>query len=591
MPTGETTEEHKKWQEEEAALVERDRSISGPKGGLFRGCFRSRRKGFPIIRDDEDGVDRCPRCTWEMEDGACGSCGYPSGEDSAGMSDSYDEGPDLWRDEFYDMDVHPDELYDMEELEIRGLLDDDPAVVRGLMSNFDASEHGYSSGDGSFDGLGPRIRRRFRASDSTAPMNSRSHSNTEPPYDSFLDETDEDSEEEDVSSLDGFIVNDVDSRPHSEASSTRSVHWETDEDTGVEDMLAQNSNDDINSQADPDSEENEASIATVRCSLEDDSDEGPILPSRRQLPQRLLQSDRSSGGELSMAMAAVRNRGGHNDGQRQRSMTPRNPSTGGRRSRGVSFDIESDSDAPIPLQRPRRRRPIQASVLDEYDSGAASSGTATVGRQSPILVPDRNLRTQAPNQPNSTFSPILVSSSPTSNNSQPMAIANGAAEAAAREQDDRVRTGFKRSRGSDDESSTIGENTHLTVPGAFPESSQSAMPITSPPCSSNPLRDTPTHINRGAHRSPRSVLTARRPIANALPSAGIPRRSSLNRRQHHSPASRVSRSPTGEELFEMGRRDRQAQKAERRAERRRRKAEREQRKRTQSGLSPSPGPS
>ena len=30
-----------------------------------------------LIIDDEDGVNRCPRCAWEVEDGECASCGWP----------------------------------------------------------------------------------------------------------------------------------------------------------------------------------------------------------------------------------------------------------------------------------------------------------------------------------------------------------------------------------------------------------------------------------------------------------------------------------------------------------------------------------
>ena len=99
MPPGETTEEHKKWQAEEAALLEKDRSSRGPKGGLFRGCFRRRwiMRAAPI-RDD--GVDRCPRCTWELEEGQCESCGYP--DEGAELSES--DGPDYYPDELYHMD-------------------------------------------------------------------------------------------------------------------------------------------------------------------------------------------------------------------------------------------------------------------------------------------------------------------------------------------------------------------------------------------------------------------------------------------------------------------------------------------------------
>ncbi len=41
--------------------------------------------GNRIIIDDEDGVNRCPRCTWEVEDGECAGCGWP------GEAESWDD--------------------------------------------------------------------------------------------------------------------------------------------------------------------------------------------------------------------------------------------------------------------------------------------------------------------------------------------------------------------------------------------------------------------------------------------------------------------------------------------------------------------
>ena len=77
IPKGETIEDHKKHSEEEASLVERDRlNTDERRGGIFRGCFIA---GSSIsrqpIRDDEDGVMRCPICAWELEDGYCNACG------------------------------------------------------------------------------------------------------------------------------------------------------------------------------------------------------------------------------------------------------------------------------------------------------------------------------------------------------------------------------------------------------------------------------------------------------------------------------------------------------------------------------------
>ncbi|KAF2142076.1 uncharacterized protein K452DRAFT_326606 [Aplosporella prunicola CBS 121167] len=77
LPPGETLEQHKKWQQEEADAVQLDKNNDDIRtGGLFRGCFsRWLDPKLRVIRDEEDGVDRCPICSWELEDGECAQCG------------------------------------------------------------------------------------------------------------------------------------------------------------------------------------------------------------------------------------------------------------------------------------------------------------------------------------------------------------------------------------------------------------------------------------------------------------------------------------------------------------------------------------
>ena len=43
-----------------------------------------------IIEDLQDGVTRCPRCAWELEEGMCGQCGFPESIDSMDESSVYD---------------------------------------------------------------------------------------------------------------------------------------------------------------------------------------------------------------------------------------------------------------------------------------------------------------------------------------------------------------------------------------------------------------------------------------------------------------------------------------------------------------------
>lgn len=80
LPPGETIDEHKKWQKEEADAVQLDRDNTDARtGGLFKGLFNVHphaiRRSLHVVRDQEDGIDRCPICTWELEDGGCTQCG------------------------------------------------------------------------------------------------------------------------------------------------------------------------------------------------------------------------------------------------------------------------------------------------------------------------------------------------------------------------------------------------------------------------------------------------------------------------------------------------------------------------------------
>ena len=90
MADGETTHEHAASQEEEAGIVERDKSNQDPRtGGLFRGCFKQNipMSASGVIHDVEDGVVRCPMCAWELEDGYCNFCLVDYDTDMEGYSE------------------------------------------------------------------------------------------------------------------------------------------------------------------------------------------------------------------------------------------------------------------------------------------------------------------------------------------------------------------------------------------------------------------------------------------------------------------------------------------------------------------------
>jgi hypothetical protein len=118
LPKGETLDEHKKWQKDEADAVQQDKDNKDTRnGGLFKGCFRTRGPSLHALRDQEDGVDRCPMCHWELEDGECQQCGLvfdESGELS--LADSFTGFSDM--DETSEHDVEDlDAAIDMEDAE------------------------------------------------------------------------------------------------------------------------------------------------------------------------------------------------------------------------------------------------------------------------------------------------------------------------------------------------------------------------------------------------------------------------------------------------------------------------------------------
>ena len=551
MPVGETTQEHKRWQEEESALVEKDRATVG----LFRGCFRrTRRREWDAIRDDGDGVNRCPECLWELEDGICPQCSIPGSSDS--------DGHENW-DEPYGMDGASIEGATIED--VLGVLGEEGRFLpeEGRFPNSDFSA-GYSSEDGSSVGIAPQTRRLGRrATRHRDPL-----AEEEPGYDSFLDDTDEDSQDDEANSLEGFVVNDVEDGQHSITSSARSLHWETDEGTDEEVNQPQDYDNGRSSQDEDGS--NETTSVLAQYDPQDDTDEGPIVRSRRQAQRRSEASTQSSGSDgrggsgVSQALNALRVRNRYNGSRvsanAQRNIPRRNPDTRGERSADDTIEIESDSESPVPAQHTRRRRRAvpDRSISDDNSEVEVSSGTATVGRDSPRAIAgwtnDRSEGTRMVRQTNNASSPIRIESSPT----RP----------------------------------TDGQ---FAVPGAFPQHSRphTSLDITN----SRHISRTPAHTNRGEGNSLQDTST-RHPPTNASPSnghqqrRGARRRSPLPPRAHpRSPRSIQSHSPNATETLEQGRRERQAQKNERRVERRRLKADREMRGRSQRGLSLSPGPS
>ena len=101
LPDGETIEEHNSYVKEEAEVVAKDKANTDPRtGGLFKGGFKKGLRGYiGPIHDAGDGVDRCPTCHWELEEGFCNSCGVMvDPHEHLGFSD-YDTESDFTDDE------------------------------------------------------------------------------------------------------------------------------------------------------------------------------------------------------------------------------------------------------------------------------------------------------------------------------------------------------------------------------------------------------------------------------------------------------------------------------------------------------------
>ena len=577
MPPGETTDEHQKWQAEEAALVETDRSKGGANGGLFRGCFRAFPRRIPrsFIRDVEDGVNRCPRCTWELEDGLCGSCGYPSAGDSGDQS-TESEGQEFW-DEVESMDIDTRdgimEAFAEEELMLNGR---DPYEQDDYGSEFAFSVRRR-------DENGDAIDLEPYPADYSLP-------DTEHPYESLSDSPDGDSENDEAGSLNDFIVDEEGDRAASATSSARSSYYQSEEPTEAEDVRTQYSDNDVDAQDSDNPRPDEALAANPPWSS---SDEGLILPSTRRSSRRSTAPNHTTArSHSSVLMPGVHN-GMHVRPPARISQSRRNPShrvkrTGsrGRRARD-SVEASSDSESPIPLQRPRRRQLARNHISSDRESVAeVSSGTATVGRQSPQPALPRNRNPRWSPRARDDSTPIVIGSSPARSadaDGSQLAIPEAFSPSAAEPSQSALPVSTHQSN------DLYGQSWHNSAPRE--RESNNVLPIW----------QNPAATGHESENSPENAAT-RRTTSRTSPPAQQRHRARLQsprqaRSRLHPSAHRPTRSPRelsrseGEERFEQGFRDRRQQKVERKAERRRQKEEREQRRREEAGRSASPGPS
>ncbi|KAL8813453.1 MAG: hypothetical protein Q9223_000221 [Gallowayella weberi] len=385
LPAGETTEDHKTSQIEEARLVEKDKANHDAGGGLFNGRFKGRSARIRApIRDAIDGVDRCPRCTWELEYGMCSSCGY--------ITDSFVNGDD------------------------QSMSSDAPSytssALEELLSNDDNDVFLFEDEEQRRRDLREHIRQRRRPV--PFPHNRRMPhgSGTETSDDDDDDSTDDSAS---VGSLRDFLaddmaVDDADADAESGISSEANAHMNT-YDSGSEEQWDVDENEPSSPGADRRSDTNSTAIPPRRIrrrrvavsspdrSDSDLSDSNPLYWPTSQQPE------------------------GHG------GFSPLQSEPDGGHSQDAPIQIDSDSD--VPVVRRRRLRPTTLSIssdsedndargvniLHSRSSRASSNGTArNHNHSSASSVADSSRPPASTNSPDSRPSPIRVASSPARRN-------------------------------------------------------------------------------------------------------------------------------------------------------------------------------
>lgn len=389
IPAGENTEKHSIANKAEAATLERDKSDTDPRtGGLFRGCFRGCSIPHAIIRDVEDGVERCPNCAWELEDGYCDSCGINYGSDvESYYGESIPSDFDQSETEMTASDGFHEHIPDYH---------DDNYHTHDLINGWDGGEPVEVGDDISLDGHGRALHalnayngefaferevaralagRPIRRNGSPATAHTPRHyapsmlsevtttysvgdglSDMEDEIDENggedVDEEDEE-DEEDEDSLSGFIVQDEDGEIH-----TLDCHMNR--------TRARSEDTDVQEQIDP-TEHFHPEHSNEQHWVDDSAEDSDSRPHSDDeaiyLGRRMSSSPSNSSSEDEVIAPPLHSR------KRRRIVTE------------ISSDEESDSEEESVRSRPRRR--------------LSSSGSATVGRQSPELGSSRAI----PNRP------------------------------------------------------------------------------------------------------------------------------------------------------------------------------------------------
>ncbi|MCJ1296000.1 hypothetical protein MMC34_007565 [Xylographa carneopallida] len=420
MPIGETTEEHLMNKQKEATIVERDRSNTDARiGGLFRGCFKGSsltgRNG--VIRDIEDGVDRCPFCAWELEGGFCSSCQQTIDSEFDG-DDFYDHSDDTDAD-MSETDLTISDNYNARFPGAEWMAppehpDDISLDGNGMGIHTPRYDDNFAFGRAGAQGLMGRTNNRG-GSPTTAQHRRRYApsmlSDVAPGDFSETDEVDE----EDGGSLDEFLVDDEDGevpvfQDHSTQGSSGDSLFGDGEDRG---MIDQDENfpiehpsesywvDDSALSSDNHTQTDHEAVSENSSNSLDESSESeaplPIVQSRKR--RRVVLED-SSGEDSDSESASERSRprrrisssgsatvGRHSPVLGSSSSIPERPAPNRLRRRAeapvVSISSDSDSDLPplSPANRRRRPRLNQPRLRSRMITAPHSSSRLTLQQQ------------------------------------------------------------------------------------------------------------------------------------------------------------------------------------------------------------------
>ena len=417
LPAGESTDDHRKSQEEEAAVVDNHKSSNDPKiGGLFRGTFKHKRTPGSFIYDSEDEVERCPMCTWELEDGFCNAC--QTRYDSEAELQSGSDLDHTESDTFTDVVAAANRGVVREGDYLGSFSDEDDISLDGdgqsLHAHNTATPHGnFTFGRSAAQGLIGRPIGRPSRQRTSSPAPLRNRRRYAPSTLSDVATTNEDDAfsqldadlEDDSDSLDGFLVND-DTTSEDELENGIEEELENAMENGTEEELENARENRIEEELENEMEAMLRGCVCAHHSGASEEDEGMAE----------YQTNPSSPGSPSP-----------DEDANESSMDDDNNSDSSNSITRVGPHPESsDSEPAIIPQRSRKRRRIVPDVSsdDNDDDGTSeqgsqrsrprrrisSSGSTTVGRHSPALEPiphaaRRRRRAQIPP------SPIVIQSS------------------------------------------------------------------------------------------------------------------------------------------------------------------------------------